>query len=213
MIRDRRAGISLLETMIALAVMALIAGTLSVGLGGSVRVLRSSVGVSAAVDQAVARRDLRTWLEQALVHASPGQGDGGLLGESDQMRFSFVSDDGQFWAGEPVIVTVAHDSLGVVTLTTQGSADGKGREAGSVQVLAGPNSMVEIRYFGRLRPDHEMIWLDHWTPEAGLPELIRFSLSTTEANIPPLTVRPGKSLNHSEMSLSSLLPPSLPSRP
>jgi type II secretory pathway pseudopilin PulG len=33
--RNRRAGISLLETMIALAVMALIAATLSAGLGSS----------------------------------------------------------------------------------------------------------------------------------------------------------------------------------
>ena len=211
--RERRSGISLLETMIALAVMALIAVTLAAGMGSSARVLRSSGSVTVAVDQAVARRDLRFWVEQALAGAFPGQSEGELRGLANHLQFSFVAVDGQFWAGDPVVVTVALNENSEVTLSAQGSSDETQRKVNRIQVLAGPNAALSIAYFGRLRPEDPMSWLDQWPPGAGLPGLIRFTFSTPQVNIPPLTIRPGKAIAHSELSLSSLLPPSLPSRP
>lgn len=210
--RNPRAGVTLLETMIALAVMAMIAVILSSGLGASARMLISSGRITQGVDQALTRRDLRNWLEHALPTPFPGQVDGGLRGTASELRFRFISDDGQFWAGDPVLVTLVRGEDGVVSLSARGSADQTQKLSEKIQVLSENSSRLEISYFGRLRPEDPIVWLDHWSPEAGLPELIRIAI-TDDAHYPPFTIRPGKVALHSEISLSSVLPPTLPSRP
>lgn len=210
--RNPRAGVTLLETMIALAVMAMIAVILSSGLGASARMLISSGRITQSVDQALARRDLRDWLEHALPAPFPGQVNGGLRGTTSELHFSFVSEDGQFWAGDPVVVSLVRGEDGVFRLGARGSADQTQKLSEKVQVLSEKSSHLEISYFGRLRPEDPIIWLDHWSPEAGLPDLIRITIAD-DANLPPFTIRPGKVALHSEISLSSVLPPTLPSRP
>lgn len=210
--RNPRAGVTLLETMIALAVMAIIAVILSSGLGAGARMLISSGRITQRVDEALARRDLRNWLERALAAPFPGQVDGGLRGTSSELRFSFVSDDGSFWAGDPVVVTLGRGEDGVVSLAALGSADQTQKPSEKTQVLSEKSSQLEISYFGRLHPEDPIIWLDHWSPEAGLPDLIRIAIAD-DANLPPFTIRPGKVALQSEISLSSVLPPTLPSRP
>jgi Prokaryotic N-terminal methylation motif len=211
--RNSRAGITLLETMIALAIMAMIAVILSSGLGSTARVFVSTGGVSQIVDQAKGRSDLRKMLENALPSTFPGQDEGRLRGSSSEMQFSYISDDGQFWPGDPVVISIKREDGGDVVLRSAGT-DAKGQETKNQdQVLAVSSLGLELSYFGHLRPEDPTEWLDHWEPEAGLPELVRISITDDKGLWPPLTVRPGKVALQSEISLSSALPPSLPSRP
>ena len=72
--RNRQSGVTLLETLIALLIMAMVAAILSSGFGTSVRSLNRSAEVASWVDQALARHDFRLWLENALPAPVPGDG-------------------------------------------------------------------------------------------------------------------------------------------
>ena len=213
MTRDRRAGVSLLETMIALAVMGMIAVVLSSGLSNSARVLVSSTEVTRDIDRALARQDLLSWLERVLPIPFPGQNDAGFGGTGSDLNFSFISDRGDFWAGDPVVASLVADDTGAVILTAIGSADAKGTPGKKQVALSEANSTLTLSYFGRLNPEAPLSWLDAWRPEAGLPELVRITIANEQNGLPPLTINVGKLMRQREMSLSSLLPPALPSRP
>lgn len=211
--RNNRSGMSLLETMIALAIMGMIAVILSSGLGSGARVLISSGRITQSVNQALARHDLRAWLEHALNAPFPGHTDGGLHGISNELYFSYVSDDSQFWPGDPVLVMLTRDDVGTVNLVADGTSSETQLPLKRTQILAENSSSIEVRYFGRLHPEDTSQWLDHWLPEAGLPDIIQIEVLDSNPSLPPLSIRPAKALLHSEISLSSALPPSLPSRP
>lgn len=213
MTRDRRAGVSLLETMIALAVMGMIAVVLSSGLSNSARVLISSTEVTRDIDRALARQHLRSWLERAMPIPFPGQNDAGFRGTGSDLNFSFISDRGEFWAGDPVLVSLGADDTGAVILTAMGSADAMGTPAKRQVVLSDAKSTLTLRYFGRLNPEAPLSWLGAWQPEAGLPELVRITIANEQNGLPPLTINVGKLMRQREISLSSLVPPALPSRP
>ncbi len=211
--RNRRAGVSLLETMIALAVMGMIAVVLSSGLGNSARVLVSSTEVTRAVDMALSRQDLRNWLERALPTPFPGQKNAGFAGSGSALSFSFVSDRGDFWTGDPVLVLLGVNEIGAVILTAMGSADAISTPLKKQVVLSNPKSTMTLSYFGRVNPEAPISWQDNWRSEAGLPQLVRITITNGQNALPPLTINVGKALRQREMSLSSLVPPALPSRP
>lgn len=64
--RNPKSGVTLLETLIGLLVMAMISALIASGFGTTTRHFGRNEQASARVDQALARRDLRIWLEHAL---------------------------------------------------------------------------------------------------------------------------------------------------
>lgn len=213
MTRANQAGISLLETMIALAMMAMIAVILSSGLGSSARVLVSSSEVTKKVEVMLARRDLRLWMEAALATPFPGQSSGDFIGTNGSLSFSFVSESGEFWPGDPVEVAVQVNPNGAIELIARGSLNATHEQRMLSQLLTQTPARLSIEYFGRTKPEERLSWLDQWPMGAGVPELVRITVEGEYIHEPPLTIRPRKAILQSEMSLSSLLPPALPSRP
>lgn len=207
--RNPRAGVTLLETLIGLLVMSMVALLLSAAFGTNLRLLDRSQTSSALVDQALGRRDLRIWLEHALVSPVPNDPRAVLSGTSESLRFLTVPPGNLFWPG-----TATEVSLGPAASArgTGTAADGR-TERAVVLMIAPERATITLSYWGRSTPDQPAEWHDSWLPTQGLPDLIRLTFQGEGPLPAPMAVRPAKAWRQSEMSLSSLVPPALPSRP
>lgn len=207
--RNPRAGVTLLETLIGLLVMAMVAALLSAAFGTNLRLLSRSQVSTALVDQALARRDFRVWLEHALESPVPNDPRTIISGTATELRFLSVPPGDQFWPGIATEVSIGPDA----TASGVGTAPDRLAERTLSLEMAPTGASVRFRYWGRSQPDRPFEWHDEWSQAQGLPDLIRISLVGEEPLPPPMAIRPAKAWRQSEMSLSSLVPPALPSRP
>lgn len=207
--RNPRAGVTLLETLIGLLVMAMVAALLSAAFGTNMRLLNRSQLSSAYVDQALARRDFRIWLEHALEYPVPNDTKSLIFGTATELRFLSVPPEGQFWPGIATEVTLGPEARATGT----GTATDQSEEIDIKLALAPPGTLIKLTYWGRATADQAPDWHESWTPDQGLPELIRIEFIGKGLLPPPMSIRPAKAWRQSEMSLSSLVPPALPSRP
>jgi type II secretory pathway pseudopilin PulG len=208
--RDFRAGITLLETLISLAIMGMIAAVLTSGLGGTVRTLDRSAGVSQAVEYAIARRDFRTWLESALMLPAPNDTRPLFEGTPNSVRFLALPPGTNFWLGQAVAIEVGGEGP---SATASGLLP-ETREAGETVIqLAAEETQMSFQYWGLKTAGQRPRWHNDWPNGLGPPDLVKITFSNGSAALPPMTFRPAKTARQSEMSLSSLLPPALPSRP
>jgi hypothetical protein len=203
---------SLLEVMVAMALMAFIALIIASGIGTSVRVLTRSSIIGADIEAAVNRKHLRVWIEQASQSAFPGKAYSGLSGSATELMVEVMPLDGLFWAGEPMIATVSSSEDGTIVVRAVGSAD-RNRKLTLELGLSGIDAGLSISYYGRTSPDTYPRWQSEWKAEFGLPQLVKLVATGDDAKFPPLVIRPAKIYLQREMSLSSLLPPVRPSRP
>ena len=210
--RDPHAGMSLLEVMVALAVMALISLILASSLGSAARVFNRGSDFSDNVDHALNRQQLRDWIERASTRAFPGTEYVGLSGTSDNMVVEVLPVDGFFWAGAPMIATVSTTPDHQITVHAVGYATSDQSRTIDLS-LSESEAGLEISYYGSLTPSTVPIWQDSWRAANGLPLLVKFTASNAAAGFPPLVIYPAKTYLQREISLSSLLPPIRPSRP
>ncbi|WP_395541054.1 type II secretion system protein J [Neotabrizicola sp. sgz301269] len=208
--RSTKAGITLFETLIALAIMSMLAILLTSGLGFGIRYLDRSTSLSAAVDQALARRALRDWLEHALLAPVPLDNRPLFIGSATELRFLAEATDLRFWPGAAVDVRLGQDSA---RLYTNGISADQSTEIEVMVDLAAPDARLSFEYWGQRRSDQDARWGKDWPEGAGLPQLVRITFGSASGDLPPMVVRPGKAFFQIEMSLSSLVPPALPSRP
>ncbi len=206
--RDPRAGLTLLETMIALLIMALMAVGISAMFGAGVRVLVRSGAVNGELKQSLARRDLRHWADHAMTVSAPDDPRPLLMGRPDGFDLLVLPPGGPFWGGWATRLTLHPDS----TLTAEGkNAQGEIR---TLVLRLGPDSTsVSLRYWGKIQLYSPNSWSNVWPVASSLPDLIQIRFHGSGQQPPPLTVRPARAIFQREMSLSSLLPPALPSRP
>lgn len=207
--RDFQSGITLLETMVALLVMAMVAMLLSSGLGGTARSFSRGDVMTAEVESALARRELRQWVEHALISPVPGDTRALFEGTSTGLAFLTVSTSPAFWPGEALHVELSTGPR----VTARGLSPNMQGEQTSSLTIAPPEVQLSFRYFGRLTADAPPGWHDTWPASAGFPGLVRIDFAGLSRPLPPMIIRPGKAWFQSEMSLSSLVPPALPSRP
>jgi type II secretory pathway pseudopilin PulG len=207
--RNPRAGVTLLETLVGLLVMAMVAVLLSSAFGTNLRLLSRSQASAALVDQALARRDFRIWLEHALESPVPNVPRPILSGTSTELRFLSVPPGGQFWPGIATEVSFGPEATAIGTGTTPDKAT----EIGLALALAPPGTLVALEYWGRATPDNSPEWRNQWDPDHGIPDLVRIAFLGDGLLPAPMVIRPAKAWRQSEMSLSSLVPPALPSRP
>lgn len=208
--RNPKSGITLLETLIALAVMSMLAVLLTSGLGFGIRALDRSSAMSAAIEEAAGRRQLRIWLEHALLSGVPLDERPLFVGSRDRLTFLAEVSDPRLWAGAAVEVSLGTEGPEVRGVGV--SADRSSQAEVGVRI-AHPETDLAFSYWGQILPDPYQRWHDTWPANAGLPLLVRISFGDEPGALPPMSVRPAKALLQSEMSLSSLVPPALPSRP
>jgi hypothetical protein len=208
--RNPKAGVTLLETLIGLLVMAMVAGLISAGFGTTTRFWDRSLQAADRVEQAMARRDLRIWLEHALPSPVPGDTRPLFEGNSEQMTFLAVPPGGLFWEGSAAEVSVGPGAAKAIAV----GLDAASREDRQTTLhLAEDGSTLNFSYWGQRSASEPPEWHGTWPADAGLPGLVRIDFVGADHVPPPMILRPAKAWHQSEMSLSSLVPPALPSRP
>ena len=190
--RNPQAGVTLLELLIALWVMAAAAVILSSTLGLAGRGL-ARVGAEAAdVEAITARVVLRRWLEGMPVGAQ-------ITGDGAGMTFGALIDEPPLSAAQVTEVRVTGEGGAVRAMAGDGAL---------VAELAGEGVLVAVAYYGSPGPGIAPGWREDWPPTAeALPELVRIIYETEGRVAPPLTVIPARLERQSEMSLSSPSPP------
>ena len=184
--RNPRAGVTLLELLIALWVMAAAAVILSSSLGLTGRAL-ARVGAEAAdVDALAARAVLRRWLEEM-----PGAAR--LTGDATGMEFGAMIDAPPLTAARVEAVRLVQEGVALRAIAAEGAVAAE---------LSADGALVGIRYFG------DGAWRDDWPAGMGrLPDAVRIDYIDRGRVVPPLTVIPARRARQSEMSLSSPVPP------
>jgi prepilin-type N-terminal cleavage/methylation domain-containing protein len=177
--RDREAGFTLVEVMIALALQAV--GLAARGLGG----------LSARAERLDERRSLEMLMRRALAAAVAeplAAGEPAFVGRPTRLTFLSLVEDGG--AGIYRITLDAPSRGGFVTLARRlvgGSAD----VAGDESVLLRDVSGFAIAYFGADPPGSEARWHRQWEGKTYLPDLVRISFAgADDAATPPILLRP-----------------------
>jgi prepilin-type N-terminal cleavage/methylation domain-containing protein len=212
--RDPRSGTTLLEMMIALAIMAMIAVMLSSLLSGTAQFLGRATLVGKQIDQIVARDQLRTYLQGALVSPFPNYPRSVFRGDGQSITFLTSQTSGIFWPGAAVQVDVSKEpSSGVIVLQVEGRDLEENATVKARLQLTGRDGSIAVSYFGQWSLDNSPAWRADWSAGWAPPRLVRLTLSDADRIYPPLVMQPGLDLFQSDMSASSLLPPATPSRP
>lgn len=208
--RNPSSGVTLLETMVALLVMAMTAALLASALGNGLHGFHRSDRITDQVEAAIARRDLRRWLEHAMPVLAPGDDRQIFSGTASELAFLAQPTGGTYWPGQAAFVALGQDGP---VASVQGRGSALGDPLMTKMTLGPADTTLILSYWGQRAPDAPAVWHDAWPAGQGLPEAIRISFRTAGPPIASMIVRPGKALLHSEMSLSSLVPPARPSRP
>ncbi len=210
MIRKRNSGVTQLELLISLTVMATIALLLANVLNFTRQSLERSETVSGGIDFFLVRQMLRNEVEMIDLRTHSERPSTTFIGEPQWFRVNVMSRD---------VAQNKHKGLSV-TLETSGQILGNslfvdwhnfGPSAGSgeqSQILASNVTAFKISYFGQGTANDHLAWYDSWPADSGIPILIKLEWHAADGRpSPPITIQPGKIELQSSMSLSSLLPP------
>lgn len=183
-----RAGLSLFELLIALALLALLTVGLGAALNIGAQLYMRTAALGSSAEEIALRTRLRLWLAEA---TPPGQllpFPVGFLGEPTEMRFTTLAETpfAPDAAGLSVTVSAEDGSLRLVAETLSDDGD---VIASFDLVLASEVSDLRISYFDALTEPPG--WRDRWDDRARLPDLVR--IEAAPGSTPPwpeFTVRP-----------------------
>jgi type II secretory pathway pseudopilin PulG len=199
---------TLLETLVSLAVMAIIALMLAEGMSSMLRFSTRGSAHSEEVATMTARLQLRRMVEWAADTPFPGHAFEGFHGDDRSLTVETWYPEAPFWAGEPVVVQLSADETGAVHAVARGfDLHRKPLTLDQIIIAAGGFS---LRYFGQRKGDQASGWHDRWQAEDGLPRLMEIAPIQPSSDVPPLILRPARQIRIGEMDLSNLQPMALP---
>ncbi len=189
------AGFTLLEMLVAVALLALIAMLLTGALGFGVRVWETAESVDERSRVAAVQRLLFQWLqeaEQTRMLGKDGEDLRGVFeGHASALRFMGVQQGiglpGGYYLNElylreedtPALVLrrrlVQPDRSGLVEAAPEA-------DDGEARVIVDKVAAVEIAYFGRETAASEPEWLDSWSGRLDLPLLVRIRLRFAQSD-------------------------------
>jgi prepilin-type N-terminal cleavage/methylation domain-containing protein len=178
-------GMTLLEVLVALMVLALTGMLFSEGMRFGTAVWeRAGVTADAAMTRFDAARTLRRLIEQA----EPGiSTDKSGPFEGDGLTLSFRSFDAARLSGgrgRRIELTASAKGEAVVLQIT----DPEGIDKDETLVLFDHASVTGIRYFGHKDTGNGDAWTDRWTDGIDLPRLVEVSLAFSDG-APPMLLR------------------------
>lgn len=192
--RAPRAGVTLLELLVSLAMTAALALILGSMLETTAR-SATRLGTGAEpLDPLLDRLELRRWIEEIPVGVA-------FEGGAADLSFETLIDAPPFTTA--VLTRVA---LGRTNGALRAVAQLPDGSPGRVAVLSAATDGLLLEYWGQ-PPGHERRWHAAWPAGAGLPELVRIRYDLVGRALPPLSVRPARAARQSTISLSSLPPP------
>lgn len=200
-------GVSLLELLISLAILAMLTIAITSIFGLGRRVWDASDRFEGRIEVAIVRDRLRHALEHMPVPNANLSGADVFVGSKDQFRFLISghalgkSDARNYWVGVETNQTSSSRTL-------QAFEGPVGEEASDHRVIATGFTDVVISYYGSKTSSAAPGWYDEWSDSRLLPKLVKISF-VTGANrpIPPFAVQPAKVTRQRLISLSSLVPP------
>lgn len=194
--RDPRAGVTLLEMLVSLALMAALAVILATSFGAIGRALNRLDPAQAAMTPLLDRMILRRWIEDMPRQAT-------LQGTQDHLTFQTLIDDGRFAPGALVTVTLTREDDRLIATATTQDADTVAR-----QELTLSDSATELTLsYLPTSAGGSTSWVNDWPVGPVLPDLLQITYDIDGRMTPPLTVMPARTQRYSVISLSSRVPP------
>ena len=196
MMRDRQAGMSILELLIALALLAMIASILAGSISTGARVWERSKTLTAQDQRVVLRAELRRWIEAMKPPSRPTGLKQEALGTATRLQFLtsafFAHHPPESEARVTLEVTGSADRTGQVLKVTLEALDTDGSIAAREdRILAGTLSEASLRYYRAAAEQRPGGWQDAWTSQRALPALISIAAGAGDGREwPVLTVRP-----------------------
>ncbi|WJY20390.1 prepilin-type N-terminal cleavage/methylation domain-containing protein [Fontisubflavum oceani] len=183
--KTRRAGFTLLELLVALALLAFIGATLANSLTVGIRVLNRSAALEETIDPIALRIRLRSWLSQA---ASPAFASSVPIHfNGDISAFEFVTRTSTPFAPEAfgMIVQVVHEESALRLRASLIDSDGATFDEINGLLALSENAAIIRYYDGRTSE-----WVSEWVENDSLPVLVRIELpETADPQWPEFTVR------------------------
>jgi len=183
---NRRSGLTLLELLISLAILAMIMAAIAGAMGLGLRMLDRSAGLSATADDIALRVRLRGLIEQALPPAQIAPFEVAFKGTPTGFAFTTLSAKGMAPQAAALRVRV---TVGAVIGYEVNLLDDAGTETPFVTAtLATGAQNVDVEYYdASLSPGQ---WLPDWPDDARLPALIRITGEDATPDWPEFTVAP-----------------------
>jgi general secretion pathway protein J len=182
--RNRAAGFTLIEVMVALVLAAVVALLMLQGVGLAAR---AAGGLSNRAERLDARRGLEMLMRRALATAVVvplATGEPAFVGRPTSVSFLSLAEDG---GAGLYRVTLALDPSHPSPLIVLGR-----RLTGRSAVVPGEESVLmrdvrgfDIAYFGSPTPTGEPRWQRDWVGNADLPDLVRIVFTTGDGQAPP----------------------------
>jgi general secretion pathway protein J len=186
--RRRAAGFTLVELLVVLAIFGLMAVLLSGGFHTLVQVVG---GGQHRLDRSADLVLTGNFLHRVVADARP-------LPDGDGVAFDGAPDAMRFVGPPPV--RLAQGGFHAERLAVEDRRGGRqlvfraepiGGEHGSRSVLLDGVAAIRFAYFGKLVPGERADWHERWPGRAGLPALIRLSVTFADGSaVPDLVVAP-----------------------
>jgi general secretion pathway protein J len=187
-----RHGLTLVETLVGLALLGLVSalGLSTLGLVGRAGGVAAADATAVALAQDLLRLRLRSAVP--VLTEGPG-GRPALLFEGGPERVAFVSElPPRFGAAGLAIVELRHDA-GTLALRWRPLRGAVGDEGAAGRALLEGVAAVRLRYFGAPRGRDEPAWRETWTEAAALPAAVAVDVDFAEGDVrrwPGLVVAP-----------------------
>jgi len=205
--RNPQRGLSQLELLVSLVIMAMVTVLLANALNFNRQALDRARGLSDSTDLLIARTTLRDWMEDMPVVFGEETAVEFFDGQSAGLRFKAYLRDQSFWGGETVEISLSLQSE-TLRIEAQGVHPNGTEPLSQTIDLARDVSAFEIGYFGRRSTDSGPTWHAAWQDRTQLPDLVKIEWEQGDGvPMPPLTLQPALKDRQSVMSLSSLVPP------
>lgn len=175
-------GVSLLELLVALAIMAMIGAALARSFGVGIRVWENSQVVQEQQEPLVLRTKLRDWLERATPPNSVTDYDMNFYGNSD--GFSFLTQGNIPYENSSALRVSITNTNNVMNMEITYLDYGGEKIRTDTRQL----SSVQGTFSYYIEDTNDARWVEEWVTENQLPALIK--IETSDDNWPEFTVAP-----------------------
>ena len=197
------AGFTLLEMLVALALLALMLAAMP----GALRLGVRALSVAGDLERGAARQAAMDFIEQRLVQASPifehradGRARIAFRGAATSVAFVAPAASGAMgglyrFELKNTIDAVGRNGIIATYALYRPGADDPDDKVQRPERLLMPDTAIAIRYFGAATPRGEAQWNDAWETEENLPELVEVSFTAVPGEarrvmLVPLRLRP-----------------------
>ena len=202
--RRRNSGVTQFELLISLAIMSMIGVLLTNVLSFHQRALDQQARALLKSDQLQTRNLLIAYLESIPNRFSGETANAFFAGNTSELNFKTIVNDGEWWPGEPVAVRIRENDTGI-EMRLSGRDWDQNKLSRSLVLARGYS--LRITFYGRKSDNPEPAWTSDWQDPQRYPDLVKLVWTSEQRATIPIAVRPARLADQSLISLSSRVPP------